>query len=351
MGKLISLSRTGPASEALPSSDVTIALFVWLKHKATNTSRIYRGIASDWSRYLGAELEHPSAGKLWKRATHAQAQSYLLHAASRPAQSGRSARNHDRVSDATLRHKATVLFACYDELIAQGLVEANPFHRVRSQYDKAKVGERRPHERVDSDAVRKLLEPPDIGSLANLPPEFELGRKETIRNHALLCLLFGAALRRSEATKLTIGDVCATSSGTVYITLRDTKAGHERQEHTVADWIASGLKMLVTQRRGEGARDTDPLFVCYLGHGKPARDQISESTLYRVFKELCARVGLPESITPHCARVTAITRLLDQGVPHREVKEFSRHSSVVMVERYDRKRRSIEDSIAKKLEY
>jgi len=350
MAKLYSLNAAKTPSKQ-PPSDVAIAITSWLKRKAANTSRVYRGIASDWSVYLGAGLEDPKAGKLWKTANHTDAQRYLHEVSRRPAQSGRPSARHKTVSTATVRHKATILMAIYDELMAQGLCERNPFVRVRGEYERAKSGERRPHERVESDAVKRLLTAPDLGSLAGLGPEFRRAIKEAIRNYALLCLLFGCALRRSEAIKLTVGDVCTTSSGTVYMTLRNTKSGHEVEEHTVADWIASALRELVKVRREEGAKDEAPLIVCYYGSGIPDHDPMSESTVYRLFKSLCKAAGLPESITPHCARVTAITRMLDQGISHRDVKEFSRHSSVTMVERYDRKRKSIEESVAKKIEY
>jgi integrase len=56
-------------------------------------------------------------------------------------------------------------------------------------------------------------------------------------------------------------------------------------------------------------------------------------------------------VTPHSARATAITRLLEQGFSHREVQEFSRHSSVLMVEKYDKRRFSLDESPGKKIFY
>jgi hypothetical protein len=48
---------------------------------------------------------------------------------------------------------------------------------------------------------------------------------------------------------------------------------------------------------------------------------------------------------------TAISKLLSDGISHREVQEFSRHSSVQMVELYDKRRIGVEDNPGKKLEY
>jgi integrase len=61
--------------------------------------------------------------------------------------------------------------------------------------------------------------------------------------------------------------------------------------------------------------------------------------------------GAGRYATPHSARATAITKLLADGIPHREVQEFSRHSSIQMVEWYDKRRFSVEQSPAKELSY
>lgn len=68
------------------------------------------------------------------------------------------------------------------------------------------------------------------------------------------------------------------------------------------------------------------------------RGVASTHTLYGSWVRALTRAGLdPRHYTPHSARATAITKLLADGVPHREVQEFSRHSSVRMVERYDKR--------------
>jgi site-specific recombinase XerD len=90
------------------------------------------------------------------------------------------------------------------------------------------------------------------------------------------------------------------------------------------------------------------MFVRYLHRGSEA---MGEKYVYRLFKEYLKRFKLNPDYSPHCARVTAITQLLKQGMNHREVQELSRHASVAMVERYDRRRYEIEESPSKKLSY
>jgi integrase len=73
--------------------------------------------------------------------------------------------------------------------------------------------------------------------------------------------------------------------------------------------------------------------------------------LYRLFKHYCEKAGATQFLTPHSARATAITKLLADGIPHREVQEFSRHSSIQMVELYDKRRLTVEENPGKELDY
>lgn len=342
------LTLVGPVKPQEPPSSVSTAIKQALRAKAENTRRIYLGIASHWSEFLGAPFESPSADRLWTNATHSNAQAFMLELSERPAQPTKTGRKHKTVSDATLRHKATILYAIYDELIAQGLCEVNPFVRVRKDYEGAKLGQRRPHVRIESDQVKQLLKRPKLDHYGDSPKEVWL-KKESVRDHVLLLLLFMAGLRRSEVCKLTLGDVQKTTSGTMYLILRDTKAGGD-QEIALPDGIVSDVDELLTQRRSEGAKDESPLIVCYYSKGIADHHPMSDSTLYRLFKELCERKGLGH-VTPHCARATFVTRLLDQGLSHRDVAVASRHSSVQMVERYDKRRVSLEENPSKKISY
>jgi len=329
---------------------VSQAILDFLDRKRGSTPRLYLGIAKAWSTFLGSDFHDTSAGSKWTAATHAEAQAFIAQCRGLPGQGGRlPSGGAVTVHPTTLRHKVMALYSLYEELRARELVGGNPWTRIRSEFGHVKANERRPHQSVDTDTVRKLLTRPNLDCLGLYPQE-RVVKKELLRNWVALTLLFGLALRRSEVIKIRLCDIAKTSAGTMVITLRDTKVGSDASM-SLAPWIASAVDELVSQRRSEGALDIAPVLVCYYGDGIPDLNPMGDSTIYRIFKQVCKQHGLPSSITPHCSRVTAITRMLDQGLSHREVKEFSRHSSVEMVERYDRKRLSVEDSVSKKIEY
>jgi integrase len=106
-------------------------------------------------------------------------------------------------------------------------------------------------------------------------------------------------------------------------------------------------------RKKHGAKETDYLFVGYTGRAgsTPARVPISPAGLYQLFRHYAQLAGVPAHVTPHSARATAITKLLADGIAHRKVQEFSRHSSIQMVEVYDKRRVSVDENPAGQLEF
>lgn len=310
-----------------------------LSHRAEGTRKQYLATLRHWSDWLGADLDYDEkASKLLLQADYAKAHKYLAHCQDQPAQAGRSeaSSTDGKVSLASVRHRAIVLHAIYQDLMALGLVEASPFARCCLEYKRHRPGERRPHEVIPADKVHQLL------SLDGTTPE-------ATRDAAILHLLLHSALRRHEVVALNLSDVQQTTKGTVFLRLRKTKS-QKVQNHPLDRQTAEKVQALVRHRQRDGATGDDPLFTVYLQDGSP-RGRMSDSTIYRQWKVHCKRVGLPAHVSPHAARVTAVTRLLDQGYSHREVKELSRHASVSMVEKYDRKRSDIDDSIASKIFY
>jgi integrase len=185
--------------------------------------------------------------------------------------------------------------------------------------------------------------------IINLPdPNTPKGR----RDRAILAVLFGGGIRRSELVSLRIGDLRRTSSKTTFMYLRHTKAKRDA-EQALPDWAAQFVWELVTERRKDGAGEGDYIFVGFSGRagisstGRP----ISDTGVYLLFKQYCMAAGAGAFATPHSARATAITKLLADGIPHREVQEFSRHASIQMVEWYDKRRFDVEQSPARGLSY
>jgi integrase/recombinase XerD len=229
----------------------------------------------------------------------------------------------------------------YKVLIAADLgLRINPFDTDRVPAPPKDSGRKRPTEMLDYKLVQRVIETPDAAT-----PK---GR----RDRAILAILFGAGLRRSEVIGLRLGDIRKTQRGTHYLYLRATKAKKDA-EQAVPSWALKPLLEWRSERQAMGAKEADYLFNAFTGRGgtKATREPISPTSLYLDFKRYCLAAGVKGFVSPHSARATAITKLLDQGLNHRDVRTFSRHASVQMVEAYDKRRTSVDESPAKDLEF
>ncbi len=361
------MSRNVTIQPSADSNRVWLRVSAFLSLKSPATRVTYTGILHEWCRFLGAEAGTAAGAAKMIAATDLHAIAFRKFLEAKPGekprfQSSATPRSSSREvllhhqssgrgkkkdgldatqSNATIHKKFAALRRMYRMLIASncGIAE-NPFEADKVPPPPKDAGRKRPTQMIDFDLVMKIISLPDLKN-----PK---GR----RDRAILALLFGAGLRRSEVVTLRLGDVRRTSSGTTYLYLRHTKAKRDA-EQAIPDWAAEALVGLIDDRRAQKASDGDYLFVGFSGRaGKAVTDRpMSDTGLYLLFKQYCMAAGAGMYVTPHSARATAITKLLSDGVPHRVVQEFSRHASIQMVEWYDKRRFDVEQSPAKGLSY
>lgn len=324
----------------------------WLSHLAPTTQRTYVSIIREYSAFLGAAAGTKAAAELVASALAVHALAYVQQLKKQKGQAPRISRLARRVgnmspmvgssahSPATIAKKIMCLRKLYEVLIAHGVYnKANPFSPHLVPVPNPKGGRKRDTEALDFAEVPAVLEAVEESPRAT-------------RDRAILCALFGGGLRRGEVTKLLVGDVQRSHAGTSYLTLRSTKDGADHQQ-ALPEWAADAVWQLVDERHRAEASDDDPLFVTWTGRGGliPTHKPMSDASVYLIFKRACEAAGLSGAYTPHSARATAITKLLADGTPHREVQEFSRHKSVQMVEWYDKRRFGVDKSPAKGLSF
>lgn len=225
----------------------------------------------------------------------------------------------------TRRTKACLMSAFYDRLVMARIIDFNPFLGQMPKKP-SRWAQVRPTEALEPVDVQALISSPDANTAVG------------IRDRALLCLLFGGGLRRSEVVGLKISDVRLVGRYCV-LRLRQTKNGDAANQGIPA-WAFRAVNDYMQIRYAEGATHEDLLF-----------GGLSAYSLYLIFKKHCKRCGFTRRLTPHSARATAITKLLSDGHDYRAVQEFSRHSSVQMVEVYDKRFVRREDNPANLLDY
>ncbi|RMD86971.1 MAG: hypothetical protein D6808_02285 [Candidatus Dadabacteria bacterium] len=353
------------ALAASPKEDMKGRLWThvaaFLSMKSTNTRKTYIPILKEWNMFISGEEMGLWAEKAFLNATEIDAIKYINWLRSRPGQSPRlKSSESDKempaivgerplsrdgtqytLTNSTIRKKIAALRRIYRVAISAGLYnKPNPFASESVKLPSAQSGQKRPTEMVDFNMVSKIISLPDEDTPKGL------------RDKAILAVLFGGGLRRSEAAALRIGDVRKTAKGTVYLVLRSTKSGKDANQ-ALPPWAAKIVLRQVSERLQRGAKSGDYLFVSFRGKGGSVETKapISHSGIYKLFKRYCHAAGIKNFVSPHSARATSITKLLDEGLSHREVLEFSRHSSIQMVEIYDKRRYSVDESPAKKLDF
>lgn len=211
------------------------------------------------------------------------------------------------------------LSCLYRSFFEQGLIPKNPFHAELVASFKKGNKTKRIYWAIDFKLVIPLIDSP--------------GKKTArgLRDRALLAVLFGGGLRQGEACNLRLCDLGTTKAGAIVMILRRPKSQKE-QRQVLPKWASQRLLDWLKVRRRQTNEKSAPVFFGYMNK------KMCQYNIIKIFRRACERVGLdPAQYSPHCARATAITKLLSDGMPHNKVQEFSRHASVQMVEAYDRR--------------
>lgn len=287
----------------------------YLTFKSDQTKRQYRGVLKEFIDFTE---------KIVPEITVLDVNRFIVAQQKKYGQKDRLTQEYGLLLNSTIQRKLIILSAIWRYFIACQITNINPFDKfiVKGQRSPKK----RPTELIPFDLVKRILE--STGK-----------NKEGIRDNALLSLLFGAGLRRNEAYNLRLGSIHISPTGTKYIRL--TQKGGFTVEKALPDWTANSLQKLLEVRKADGAQGKDYLFLSYKGYKEEIKGRLSESSIYRIFKRYCANVGLDyDRVSPHCARATAITKLLIDGNDYEEVRQFAGHARLTTTQKYDKRSKS-----------
>lgn len=148
------------------------------------------------------------------------------------------------------------------------------------------------------------------------------------RDAALVAVLFGAGLRRSEATDLRVRDYDASEAK---LTVRAGKGRKARVTYlprgaceALAQWLAM---------RGD---DNGPLFCAVNKGGRIGARGIADQSVRLALMKRAREAGV-SAFTPHDLRRSFVSKLLDAGVDLAAVKGLAGHADISTTARYDRR--------------
>lgn len=148
------------------------------------------------------------------------------------------------------------------------------------------------------------------------------------RDAALLAVLFGAGLRRSEATDLRRADYDLTEAK---LTVR---AGKGRKARVT--YLPRGACDALAQWLGVRGDEDGPLFRPVNKGGRIGAGGVTDQSVRLAMQKRAREAGV-SAFTPHDLRRTFVSRLLDAGADLAAVKGLAGHADVSTTAKYDRR--------------
>lgn len=148
------------------------------------------------------------------------------------------------------------------------------------------------------------------------------------RDAAMLAVLYGAGLRRSEAVSLDVSDV-DTETGAV--TVRRGKGRKDRIAYLPAGGVAAVRAWL--EARGEMP---GPLFLPVNKGGRVTLRRLTDAAVRVILRKRSRQAGVA-ACSPHDLRRSFVSDLLDAGADVSAVRGLAGHASVSTTAKYDRR--------------
>jgi len=286
------------------------AFSLWLRAErafSPHTRRAYVSDVAQFAGFVGEEVPLPQV-------TPALLRAHL-------------AALHRTLSPASLARKLQALRSFFRFLVREGAVTRDPTAQLPGPKTPARLP--RPLAVDDCEALARAAARPRAPTRERAASRGAASAR-TLRDCALVELLYGAGLRVGELVGLDVRDV-DVQTGDVRVW---GKGGKERivplpaaARDAMAAWLA--------HRRREGVLG-EPLFVSLpRGARLPARPhRLGERDVRRVLGAVAARAGVLERVHPHRLRHSYATHLLEMGADLREIQELLGHASLSTTQKY-----------------
>jgi site-specific recombinase XerD len=220
----------------------------------------------------------------------------------------------------------------FDRLVNRHVCILNPAASVRGVKEQVIEGKT---PEITIEQARTLLRSVDTGHVVGL------------RDRAILATLAYTACRAGAVAKLRLGDF--QHDGTQYVLRFQEKGGKSREIPVRHDLEGFILAYVDAAGLGGDAKDT-PLFRASNGRSRTLTTKpLGTERICELVKRRLKDAGLPSRLSPHSFRVTAITSLLEQGVPMEDVQYLAGHAEPRTTTLYDRRKKKVTRNIVERI--
>ncbi|KGP93200.1 recombinase XerD [Pontibacillus chungwhensis BH030062] len=206
--------------------------------------------------------------------------------------------------------------------IARTLSSIRAFHQflVREQ-----LAQSDPSLHIETPKKERKL--PKILSMKEVDALLAMNAKDalSIRNKAMLEMLYATGLRVTELVSLKVSDLHLTMGF-----VRCLGKGSKERIIPLGNMAKNSVEIYLSSSRSELVKhnQTDELFVNH--HGRP----LSRQGFWKILKAVAGEVGIEKEITPHTLRHSFATHLLENGADLRAVQEMLGHADISTTQIY-----------------
>ncbi len=236
----------------------------------------------------------------------------------------------------TIARKLAAISSYYHFLVEIGEAKYNPATSVK----RPRRDVRTPTNALNADQVRQLFESIEAKTLSGA------------LHLSLLVTFFTTGLRKSEVLNLKYRDYREINDYKVLeFTGKGGKIGQKLLHPTCVEALEHYLDLM--RDAGRGHTSEDWLFQPTKNPANPndLNKRLNPKTINEILDQYGKKIGLNFKISPHSARATFITELLELGTDIYRVAREVNHSSVRTTQEYDKRRKKITESPVFKLKF
>lgn len=235
---------------------------------------------------------------------------------------------------ATINRRLVVIRSFMKWALAHKLIQSNPLDSVKLP----KSATKNPTQAFSDEEVRMMIDAPDIKT------------REGICHRLVLILLFHLGLRRSELAQLKFKDIKEERNH--HILVIDGKGGKVRVLPLAKELLTEIFRFKARFESHTELELADDDFLIQTIKGGVNKSPCHGSTIYRIVSRYAKKLGINKTVGAHSCRATVISHLLDtKKVMIRDVADFAGHSQISTTQRYDKKRKGLDDSAAYSVDY